>query len=62
MRILLSREDTSFVACNEAGNYYTFNKEEATDFANHKVADFIKIKEDIEKKEECLLEIYYHHN
>lgn len=61
MRISLVR-DNMFVIYKDYGVLYTFNEEDATDFSNYQVEDFERIKERIEEKEKCSLDISYQHN
>lgn len=59
MKIILTRENM-FVALNKNKNVmYTFKEEEATDFANTTVNEFIDLKTTLEKKEECELNMEF---
>lgn len=59
MKVFLQRDGIMYVGTASSGTYYTFKKNEAVDFSNKTVEEFVKIKKDIEEREGCILEIVY---
>lgn len=58
MKILVSKENMYLMIVN-AGTLYTFYKEESTDISDMKVSDYVKLKNRIEERENCQLELCF---
>ena len=59
MKIVLTRENMFVVLNNNKNVVYTFKEEEATNFANTMVDEFIDLKVILEEKEECELYVEF---